>query len=104
MEISDLENKLNDAYVNKAKSEEKNLKDEKELLSKFESIIKKKDEFKDINVENASLKLDDIVVEVQDSKKSLEIFFLSANNKSKMTTHIVPKNTYFSIHPTRNIV
>lgn len=74
MEISDLENKLNDAYVNKAKSEEKNLKDEKELLSKFESIIKKKDEFKDINVENASLKLDDIVVEVQDSKKSLEIF------------------------------
>ena len=73
-EISDLENKLNDSYVSKAKSEEKNVKDEKELLTKFESIIKKIDEFKDINIENAPLKLNDITLEVQDSKKSLEIF------------------------------
>ena len=73
-EISDLENKLNDSYVSKAKSEEKNIKDEKELLTKFESIIKKIDEFKDINIENAPLKLNDITLEVQDSKKSLEIF------------------------------
>ena len=38
------------------------------------------------------------------SKKNLEQFFLPDNNKSKMITHIVPKNTYFNIHPTRNIV
>lgn len=78
-QIDELENKLNDAYVNKAKSEEQNLKNEKELLCRFENIIKKREEFKDITVDNASLKLNDILVLVEDSKKSLDIFNKSFN-------------------------
>lgn len=78
-QIDELENKLNDAYVNKAKSEEQNLKNEKELLRRFENIIKKREEFKDITVDNASLKLNDIMTLVEDSKKSLDIFNKSFN-------------------------
>ena len=79
VQIDELENKLNDAYVNKAKSEEQNLKNEKELLRMFENIIKKREEFKDITVDNASLKLNDIMTLVEDSKKSLDIFNKSFN-------------------------
>lgn len=73
-EISELEDRLNDTYVKKAKAEEKNVKDEKELLNKFENILKKIDIFKDINLENVESKLNDVISLVQDSKKSLDIF------------------------------
>lgn len=73
-EISDLENKLNNSYLNKAKSEEQNIKDEKELLNRFNNIIKNIPEFKDITLDNIGEKLTNIVAEVNDSKKSLDIF------------------------------
>lgn len=73
-EISDLENKLNDAYVSKATAEEQNTKDEQELLNKFTNIIKTIPEFKDIDLQNVDSKLNDIIAQVEDSKKSLDIF------------------------------
>lgn len=73
-EISDLENQLNDAYVCKAKSEDKNTKDEQELLTKFIAIIKNIKEFRDVSLENADSKLNDILIQVEDSKQSLDIF------------------------------
>ena len=41
--------------------------------------VKKREEFKDITVDNASLKLNDIMTLVEDSKKSLDIFNKSFN-------------------------
>lgn len=73
-EISDFENKLNDAYVKKAKAEEKNLKDEEELLNRFKSIIKNIPEFNDVTLDNVDSKLNEVISLVLDSKKSLDIF------------------------------
>ena len=73
-EISDLENKLNNNYVNKAKSEERNNKSEEELLEKFINIIRKKEEYNDIDIQNVQAKLEDVSILVDDSKKSLDIF------------------------------
>ncbi len=73
-EIDSLENKLNNSYVNKAKAEERNKQSEEELLNKFNTIIRKNEELKDINLENAEIKLSDIKALVEDSKKSLDIF------------------------------
>ena len=73
-EKTDFENKLNDAYVKKAKAEEKNLKDEEELLNRFKSIIKNIPEFNDVTLDNVDSKLNEVISLVLDSKKSLDIF------------------------------
>lgn len=73
-EISDLENKLNDAYLNKAQAEKQNEKDENTLLNKFNNIIKKIPEFENITLENVDSMLANITNLVEDSEKSLEIF------------------------------
>ncbi|MBR3162371.1 MAG: hypothetical protein IKF19_06550 [Bacilli bacterium] len=73
-EINSLEDELNSSFVNKAKAEERNSESEEELLNKFNSIVKRVDAFKEINIENADLKLSDIKESVEDSKKSLDIF------------------------------
>lgn len=73
-EISEIENTLNDAYVSKATSERQNEKDEAELLKKFNNIITKVSELKDVNLSNIDSKLNDTISLVEDSKKSLEIF------------------------------
>jgi hypothetical protein len=73
-EISDLENNLNTSYLNKAESEEQNIKDEKELLNRFNNIIRNIPEFKEVTLENIEEKLSNIISEVEDSKKSLDIF------------------------------
>ena len=43
-EIDNLENELNNSYVNKAKAEERNTKSEDELQERFNRIIEKKEE------------------------------------------------------------
>ena len=73
-EIDNLENELNNSYVNKAKAEERNTKSEDELQERFNRIIEKKEELKEINKENAETKLIDIKNVADDSKKSLDIF------------------------------
>ena len=73
-EIDNLENNLNNSYVNKAKSEERNIKSEDELQERYNRIIQKKEELKEIDKENAESKLIDIKSMADDSKKSLDIF------------------------------
>lgn len=50
-EIEEADNKLNEAYINKATTEESNLKNEDLLENKFNNLIKTMDSFKDINKE-----------------------------------------------------
>ena len=73
-EVDSLENELNSAYVSKAKAEERNKKEEEEISNRFNIIIKRNEEFKEINEENAEYKLSEIKKETEESKKSLEIF------------------------------
>ena len=95
-EIDKLNDELNNAYIKKAKNEETNKKSEEELLNKFNNIVKNVKEFKDINKENAEIKLTDVKLVVDDSKKSLDIF-----NKSFATLNAAgisgeEKNEYSS--------
>ena len=76
-EIEDAENKLKEAYVNKATSEECNTRNEEILLSKFTNLIKTQDQFKEITQDNIDEKLNEIINGVTDSKKSLDIFVKS---------------------------
>ena len=73
-EVDSLENELNSAYVSKAKAEERNKKEEEEISNRFNIIIKRNEEFKEINEENAEYKLSEIKKETEENKKSLEIF------------------------------
>ena len=95
-EISEIEDKLNDTYVKKAKAEDKNVKDEAELLERFNNIIKRNDDLKDISLENASAKLNDIINLVQDSKKSLDIFDKSFNTLNSAGISGVEREEYLS--------
>ena len=74
LEISDFENKLNEAYVKKSKAEENNAKAEKELLNRFKIIISGISIFKDVTGENVSSKLSEVSILTDESKKSLDIF------------------------------
>lgn len=74
LEISDFENKLNEAYVKKSKAEENNAKAEKELLNRFKIIISGISSFKDVTGENVSSKLSEVSILTDESKKSLDIF------------------------------
>lgn len=79
-EISDDNSKLEIAYKNKNASEDFNLRSEEMLYNKFLQLSKKIDYFNDINEDNVSEYLDNVLIEVNDSKKSLDIF-----NKSFQT-------------------
>lgn len=79
-EISDDNTKLEIAYKNKKASEEFNLRSEEMLYNKFLQLSKKIDYFNDINEDNVSEYLDKVLLSVNDSKKSLDIF-----NKSFQT-------------------
>ena len=79
-EIDDFDNKLNDAYVKKAKSEETNTKAEDDLFNRFKLVVNNLSLFKNLNKDNASEKLNEVVALTEDSKKSLDIF-----NKSYAT-------------------
>ena len=74
IETSELENKLNKSYLEKANSEEQNIREEKELLKRFKIITNNSLSFKNITLDNVNEKLSDVTKEVEDSKKSLDIF------------------------------
>lgn len=74
IETSELENKLNKSYLEKANSEEQNIREEKELLKRFNFITNNILSFKNITLDNVNEKLSDVTKEVEDSKKSLDIF------------------------------
>ncbi len=81
-ELEELEENLKKAYLSKATSEECNGRNEEMLLEKFLSIIKGKDEFKDVDEVNIDSKLNEVIAQVQESKKSLDIFTKSLTTLS----------------------
>ena len=95
-EISNLENKLNDSYVKKSKSEEKNLKSEEELFTRFKNIVSHIDLFKDVTEENIDFKLNEIVSVTEDSKKSLDIFNKSFSTLNQAGISGEERNEYLS--------
>ena len=73
-EIEKEDKKLNECYLNKSASEEYNLKIENTLYDKFYNIFKTLEFFEDTTEENIDDKLMSASKEVNDSKKSLDIF------------------------------
>lgn len=78
-DVSNLENKLEISYKNKEKAEKKNEENEKILLEKFERIINRNENYRDISIEKIDELLIEIKEQVNESKKSLEIFNKSFN-------------------------
>ena len=76
-EVEDANDKLNKAYKNKATFEEFNLRNEEIVLNKFQHVINSLDYFKDINEENVEEKLNEVMANVAETKKSLDIFMKS---------------------------
>ncbi len=72
-EIETAENKLKEAYLNKATAEDYNARNEEILLNKFENIVKSTI-LKEITKDNIETKLNETIVVTEDSKKSLDIF------------------------------
>ena len=73
-EIEEAEEKLKKAYMDKATSEECNNRNEEILLNKFKNIVKSIDDFHEIDEDNVDKNLNNIIDQVQESKKSLDIF------------------------------
>lgn len=73
-EIETAEKKLKEAYINKATSEEYNIRNEEILLNKFLKLISPLEELKNITEDNIDNKLNDAIAQVEESKKSLDIF------------------------------
>ena len=78
-EVVDDNNQLDIAIKNKKASEEFNFRNEEILLNKFLQIVKRIDYFKDINEDSINDYLDKVMISVNDSKKSLDIFVNSFN-------------------------
>lgn len=76
-EISTASDKLKDAYINKATYEEVNRRNEEICLSKFEKFIKNNAGLKDIDLMNIDTRLSEVIDNVEESKKSLDIFVKS---------------------------
>lgn len=77
VEIEESETKLKEAYENKKTSEECNERNEEIILSKFSNIIKSISALKDINIDNIDNELNNIILNAEESKKSLDIFMNS---------------------------
>ena len=73
-EIDESEKKLKEAYESKKTSEEYNTRNEEIVLSKFKNAIKPIESLKDTDAENVDTKLNNIIMAVDESKKSLDIF------------------------------
>lgn len=95
-EIDEFDNELNSAYVNKAKDEDRNKNFEEELANKYNNIVRTKKEFLDINLDNADIKLSDIKLIVEDSKKSLDIFNKSFDTLNQAGISGEERNEYLS--------
>ncbi len=95
-EIDNYEKKLNDANVKKSKSEERNVKAENELFSRFKNVINNIDLFKGITQDNIDSKLNEIISVTSESKKSLDIFNKSFATLSQAGISGDEKNEYLS--------
>jgi len=73
-EIIEAEAKLKESYINKQTSEEYNGRNEEIILSKFKNIIRPLEYLKDVTKENIEEKISNIIINVEESKKSLDIF------------------------------
>lgn len=73
-ELDDADKKLKQAYENKTTSEEYNERNEEILLSKFQNIIKPLESLKDVTLDNIDAKLNNVISNVEESQKSLDIF------------------------------
>jgi len=95
-EIEKADKKLNEAYLNRASSEEYNKKIEDTLLDKFVSVFKTLDFFGEINELNIEEKLNSVMYSVEDSKKSLDIFTKSFTTLSGSGISVEEENEYLS--------
>ena len=77
IEIEESETKLQEAYETKKTSEEYNNRNEEIILSKFNNLIRPLEWLKDINLDNIDSQLNNIISNVEESKKSLDIFLKS---------------------------
>lgn len=73
-EISELEGRLENTYASKEKAEKRNESDEKVLLDKFNNIIDRYSDFKNVTIDNIDNVLFEVGNQVSESKKSLDIF------------------------------
>ena len=73
-EIEDSEKELKEAYVNKATNEEYNGRNEDIILGKFKTLVKPLEIFKGITDENIDAAINEVISNVEESKKSLDIF------------------------------
>ena len=94
IEIAD--KKLNEAYLNRASSEEYNKKIEDTLLDKFVSVFKSLDYFEEISNGNIEEKLNSVMYLVEDSKKSLDIFTKSFTTLTGSGISLEEENEYLS--------
>lgn len=95
-EIEKDDKKLNEAYLNRAASEEHNQKIEDTLLDKFVALFKTLDFFKEITEDNLEEKINEIIYNVEDSKKSLDIFTKSFNALSGSGISVEEEKEYLS--------
>lgn len=95
-EIENADKKLNEAYLNRASSEEHNKKIEDTLLDKFVAVFKTFDFFDEVNESNVEEKLNEVVYNVEDSKKSLDIFTKSFTTLSGSGISQEEEQEYFS--------
>ena len=79
IKVDSMENKLKDAYISKATSEESNRRSEEILLNKFINTIKTEENLENIDENNIDEQLSYISVKTEESKKSLDIFEKSFN-------------------------
>lgn len=95
-EIESADKKLNEAYINKATTEESNLKNEELLEKKFNNLIKSIDLFNGVNKDNIDEKLSETNSKVEDSKKSLDIFKKSFTTLSNSGISLEEEQEYLS--------
>lgn len=96
LEIEEADNKLNEAYILRATSEEQNIKNEELLQTKFNNLLKNMEIFKDITEDNIEEKLSEATYKVEDSKKSLDIFTKSFTTLSSSGISAQEEQEYLS--------
>lgn len=73
-EVEEADAKLKEAYLNKATAEECNGRNEEIIQNKFNNTLRTVTSLKDVTEDNVDSKLNDVIYNVEDSKKSLDIF------------------------------
>lgn len=73
-EVEEAEAKLKEAYLNKSTAEECNSRNEEIIQNKFNNTLRTVPGLKDVTEDNVDTKLNDCIYNVEDSKKSLDIF------------------------------